>query len=127
MIQIDKPTEQLLRYSELSTEDKVYICNGCGGKGGWFNPPEFLFHASCNQHDFYYWRGGTEDDRLIADKAFYTFMKEDASEASWYDKPLHYIMAYVYYKAVRFSGKKFFNYEQVKGRAQLENEKRLNS
>lgn len=113
--------KQILRYSELTVADKVNICNGCGGKGGWFNPPEFLFHASCNQHDFYYWRGGKEEDRLKADKAFYQFMKEDASEASWYDKPLHYVMAFIYYKAVRISGKRFFHYGEMRTKESIIN------
>lgn len=103
-----------LRYSDLSTQDKINICNGCGTKGGWFNPPEFLFHASCNQHDFYYWRGGTEADRERADEEFYRFMKQDASEGKWYQRPFMYAMAFVYYKAVRISGKKYFEYGEMK-------------
>jgi len=26
--------------------------NGCGGKGGWLNPPDWIFSASCDHHDF---------------------------------------------------------------------------
>lgn len=99
-----------LRYSDLTPFQKKSICNGCGGKGGWFNPPEFLFHASCNQHDFYYWRGGDETDRKEADETFYKFMKKDVSEAKWFRKPFYGIAAYTYYKSVRVFGKKFFNY-----------------
>ena len=36
----------MLRFSELTQEQKAFICNGCGGKGGIVNPLEFLFHAS---------------------------------------------------------------------------------
>ena len=100
----------MLKYSELTEQQKQFICNGCGGKGGIVNPPEFLFHASCNQHDFYYWRGCTEADREVADKAFYELMKKDIEEAKWYLKPHYHIWAYTYYQGVRLVGKKFFNY-----------------
>ena len=40
----------MLIYKDLTDTQKQAICNGCGGKGGFINPPEFLFHASCNHH-----------------------------------------------------------------------------
>ena len=94
-----------LRYKNLTKEQKDKICNGCGSKGGWFNPPEFLFHASCNHHDFLYWKGVTEKDRKLADEAFYKYMKKDCKK--FYD----YIIAYIYYKAVRVMGNKYFNHK----------------
>ena len=56
----------MLKYRDLTEEQKKFVCNGCGGKSGWINPPEFLFNASCNHHDFLYWRGCTEADVLKA-------------------------------------------------------------
>lgn len=109
----------MIKYHELSNEQKQTICNGCGGKGGWIDPPEFLFHASCNQHDFYYWRGGTEEDRHTADAQFYEFMKKDAKDALWYNKPLCYILSFVYYKFVRIFGKKYFEYGEMKSTKDL--------
>lgn len=103
-----------LKYSDLTDEQKEIICNGCGGKGGWINPPEFLFHASCNQHDFYYWRGGNEEDRLKADNEFYEAMKIDVNEAVWYKRWYYGIAAYVYYKAVRLVGSRYFSYGKMK-------------
>jgi len=100
----------MLRYKDLTPEQKKFICNGCGGKGGWIKPPNFLFRASCNHHDFLYYRGMTDEDRQVADDSFYKWMKKDVAEAAWY-KRLHYgIWAYVYYKAVVISGKKYFSY-----------------
>lgn len=69
----------MFKYSSLTHEQKKHICNGCGGKGGWIKPPKFIFHASCDQHDFYYWRGCSEDDRLLADISFHKWMKIDIS------------------------------------------------
>lgn len=109
----------MIKYSQLTDNQKKAICNGCGGKGGFINPPEFLFNASCNQHDFYYWRGGNENDRLKADNMFYEAMKEDIRTASWYLKPYYSFWAYTYYKAVRFVGKKFFSYGNMKNEHDL--------
>lgn len=100
----------MIKYADLTLAQKAFICNGCGGKGGVINPPEFLFNASCNHHDFNYWVGGSEADRLRADKGFYDAMKIDIKLASWYLKPHYYLWAYTYYKSVRLIGKKFFNY-----------------
>lgn len=100
----------VLHYRDLTPTQKKQICNGCGSKGGFINPPEFLFHASCNQHDFYYYRGGTEEDRKKADKAFYAFMQLDiANEDSRFKRIYYSIWAYTYYKAVRIFGRKYFN------------------
>ena len=98
----------MIKYADLTLTQKAFICDGCGGKGGLINPPEFLFHASCNHHDFLYWRGGTEEDRKAADDAFYELMKEDIAECSWYLRPHYHLWAYTYYKSVRLIGKKFF-------------------
>jgi len=100
----------MLRYKDLTPEQRKQICNGCGTKGGLIKVPNFIFKASCNQHDFYYWRGGSERDRKIADKAFYKAMREDIKSVKWNLKPYYHIWAFGYYRAVRFFGKKYFNY-----------------
>lgn len=100
----------MLKYSSLTPEQKKIICNGCGGKGGFIKPPDFIFHASCNQHDFYYWRGGNEKDRELADRQFYEAMSIDILNAKWYLRPYYRFWAYTYYIAVRIAGGKFFNY-----------------
>ena len=100
-----------LRYRDLTRVQKSKICNGCGGKGGIIPVPEFLFHASCNHHDFLYWVGNTEIDRKKADDAFYRFMQLDiANEDSRFKRMYYRAWAYVYYKAVRLFGKRYFNY-----------------
>jgi len=102
----------MLRYSEVSSYKRKQITNGCGGKGGWIKPPSFIFKASCNQHDFYYWRGVSEEDRVSADNSFYRFMKEDIADAKWYMKPYYHQWALAYYVAVRLFGKEYFNYSE---------------
>ena len=109
----------MIKYSQLTDKQKQAICNGCGGKGGLINPPEFLFHASCNQHDFYYWRGGKEEDRKKADNDFYEAMKMDIKKAKWHLQPYYSFWAFSYFTAVRLVGKKYFNYNIMKNETDL--------
>jgi len=104
----------MLRYSDLTSKQKSLITNGCGGKGSLVPVPEFKFHTSCNHHDFYYWRGGDEEDRKKADDAFYKYMKIDAKEAVWYKIGYYKVWAFLYYKAVRVKGKYYFSYGEMK-------------
>ena len=112
----------MLRYSDLNIYQKQDICNGCGGKGSIIPVPNFLFEASCNRHDFYYWRGGKEFDRKIADQEFYRIMKRDIrrrkysvfrpkqlAKLIWYK-----LWAKTYYHSVRLFGKKYFYYGDMR-------------
>ena len=95
----------MIRYHDLTEEQKKVICNGCGPKGGWMPVPEFFCHASCNHHDFNYWLGYREIDREKADKQFYVEMKKDAERNPW-----KRVVAWSYYKAVRWFGGACFHY-----------------
>ena len=95
-------------WGKLSTAQRIYVANGCGAKGGWLNPPGFMFTASCDQHDFYYWRGANEDDRKDADDAFLRAMLRDASTGSWWLRWFHRSMARTYHWAVRKWGAPHF-------------------
>ncbi len=102
----------MLKYIDLTPQQKAEICNGCGSKGGWIKPPDFLFKASCNHHDFKYWLGGTKKDRKLADVAFHDWMKIDIREAKVrFLKKIYYrIWADAYYRAVRLFGGKAFKF-----------------
>jgi len=93
--------------------------NGCGGKGGWLNPPDFNFEASCNWHDFNYWKGGTEMDRMHYDFGFYEAMLRDLKRSPWYNVPIHFLLATIYYMAVRLFGKKYFYYGEKRTRKDI--------
>ena len=102
-----------LRYRDLTQEQKDFICNGCGGKGGFIKPPNFIFLASCKQHDFYYWRGCTKEDFRLANKEFYDMTREDIAEIEWYKihkKVWYHAWAFIYFLAVSLGGKKYFYY-----------------
>ena len=102
-----------MKFRDLTPEQVKKICNGCGGKGSWVPVPQFIFHASCEHHDFNYWLGGTEADRKKADKQFYQAMKKDIKDEPWWKRPWYHILAYTYYKAVRIKGGEFFCYKGV--------------
>ena len=97
-------------FHNLTQEQKDRYCNGCGPKGGFVPVPEFFFHASCLIHDFYYTCGGTEDDRKVADDLFYAAMKKDVRSLFFLRRPYAYLLAWLYYRAVRRWGKACFNY-----------------
>lgn len=106
----------MLHYSDLTTKQKEMIGNGCGAKGFLIKIPNFLFLASCNQHDFYYWRGGLEDDRKYADDKFYELMKQDAGWNVFYQS-----WAFIYWFFVRRFGRIFFSYGDMKDITDLKN------
>ena len=98
-----------LRY--LTDEQIKKLSNGCGGKGSIVPTPQFLFRASCDKHDVLYTIGGTEKDRRNADEAFYRYMKIDVDmQNRWVKRKWYAIIAYTYYKVVRWMGKKYFRY-----------------
>lgn len=115
-----------LKYSDLTQEQKKIITNGCGGKGMGLKPPQFFFNASCNHHDFYYWRGGTEEDRTIADIQFLDAMWKDTELAdNIFGKLYNKTAALVYFSAVRLFGWHYFYYGTMKTTYNLPRVKKL--
>jgi len=111
--------EDKLSFRDLLDSDRAMICNGCGGKGSWIKPPDWLFKASCDHHDFEYWRGGTAADRVHADWGFYTAMIEDANRAPWWRRPFAKTRAWFYYRAVRAFASSYFHHGYQRGKRAL--------
>jgi len=103
-----------MNYKDLTPLQKKFICNGCGGKGGLIKPPNFIFKASCNHHDFKFWQGCTKKDFKEANSEFYAMMLEDIKSAKWYLKPHYHIWAFSYMQAVSLGGKKYFYFAPQK-------------
>ena len=103
-----------LRWLTLTPKQRTFflahIANGCKGKGSLLNPPDFIFMASCNHHDFNYWIGHTGKDRKKADRQFYKAMLIDANEHPWYKRCVYKSLAWVYYQAVRLFASSYFYY-----------------
>jgi hypothetical protein len=112
------PTDAL-HFCDLTANEVRLICNGCGGKGSWINPPDGAFGEPCDWHDFEYWRGGTEADRKHSDFGFYTHMIEMANKSIWYMRPFMRLQAWTYYRAVRLFAQSFFHYGAPRGKKAL--------
>ncbi len=110
-----------VKYEDLTPDQKKEITNGCGGKGGWVKPPHKLFfEASCAHHDYGYWKGCTEANRLAADKMLYRLMVFDCLNLPWYQKIRYRPWCWVYYQAIRWFGWKFFSYGNQKRYPEIE-------
>ena len=101
----------MVRYRDLNSACRKTLCNGCGGKGSFVDPPDFCFTASCDHHDFNYALGGLEKDRLKADRQFLKAMKQDTLRLTgWWRRTMAWLAAHWYYFAVRRFGKPYFTY-----------------
>lgn len=85
------------------------ILNGCGGKGSWVPVPDFMFSASCDHHDFNYWLGGSEADRVKADWQFFEAMVQDAGREPWWRRWWARRAAALYHWAVRRYAGRYFH------------------
>lgn len=118
----------MLKYSQLTKAQKKFICNGCGGKGGIIKPPNFIFKASCNHHDFKFWKGYLLEHFKKANKDFYKWMRQDIQDIPYSThsklyirylqnlkitgvKSYYHVWAFSYYQAVNIGGKKYFNFD----------------
>ena len=114
-------------FEKLTEYQKSVICNGCGGKGGTVPVPQFMFSADCNEHDYHYWIGGTDEDRKAADDEFYSDLVFDADRAAdrtfwlwrWPYRAWFRHVAMAYYLAVRSCGAKYFSFGPKKTTADL--------
>lgn len=109
----------------LTENDKIFlrkngIMNGCGGQNRGFLQKILLkfltpvfFEASCDLHDFGYWKGWDEERRAECDRKFYEKILEDIENFSknFFEKNFYKILAKIFYIAVRLGGKKYFNYK----------------
>jgi len=98
-----------IRYRDLTIEQRHFVCNGCGGKGG-IKVPSFVWNTACHHHDFNYWLGWREQDREKADGQFLSEMRREIrSDAHWIRWPHLYAIAQAYYWAVRIKGSGYFH------------------
>ena len=114
------------RYFELTKEEIQELkdkgeLNGCGGKGGWFNPPDFFFIADCDHHDYKYLVGGGIKEYWIANWQFFVAMVKDVNRVSYgiifpfaqIVFVIFFIIAFNYFVAVNLFGWKFFNWKKT--------------
>jgi hypothetical protein len=91
------------------------MCNGAGPKGG-VEVPDFIFTEAANRHDFDYWLGFSELDRTRADYKFLNNMlAATKAQSGWWSRQWYTMVAWRYYSAVRWLGKKAFSYRDCYG------------
>lgn len=104
------------KFEELTQYEKDIIgMQGCGGKGSIIKPPYALFfNSSCLKHDYSYWIGCTEEDRITADIGFFKAMLKDCERLTGIQKTKYTIWCHLYFIAVRAFGWKYFYYGNAK-------------
>ena len=98
-------------YEDLTPEEKSIICNGCGVKGWLIRPPyAVFFETNCNKHDFSYYIGCTEADRLKADNGLRRAMAKDCKNLPLWEYLKYKPWCYLYYIFIRLFGGRYFYY-----------------
>jgi hypothetical protein len=110
----------LPKYGAITATDRkrlvdANILNGCGPQSWKGRGPNWLFKACCFIHDYNYAAGGTEADRRWADWGFYQAMVKDTKRLPWWRQPGARFNAWIFYRMVRWFGKK--NFSDVKAKS----------
>lgn len=105
--------DSLPGYMELDDAERFVICNGCGAANSKFDfIPDTLYGLSikeaCYRHDYAYYVGKTEADKIAADKQFLNNMLAIIEAKGGLLKWLRSWRAMTYYNAVRDKGHKAF-------------------
>lgn len=93
------------------------ILNGCGPEG--YKKINTLlrrilpstYQEWCDHHDYNYYLGGSEADRIKADWQFYEALRAVAARQPWWSRPVYCLLAWLAYTVVRRNGAEFFNYK----------------
>jgi hypothetical protein len=113
---ISKLDEDGIVYDELSLKQKKffrdYIWNGVGSRSFFINPHDLIFKNASLYHDFYYWRGGPEEYRIMADQNFLHRSHALIRREPIYRRPFYYAIAAVYVFFLRLVGKVAFEYSE---------------
>lgn len=103
-----------IRWSDLTEKEQLKYgrTRGCGPGKAFFLIPQFIFRASCWQHDFYFARGGDMFDYIEANLMFYAHMVKDIAESKdrLHKRLFHLFAATLYYILVSVYGVFFFNW-----------------
>ena len=112
----------MLKFTDLTIEQKDKLCNGWGPKGAGAVVPEFYLHEYCDEHDFDYWVGGSIVDRWKAD---FKLLTSGIKAAGW--RPDKQLVAFIYWNAVRVGGIACWNYGEKRCEKDLDELMKTNS
>ena len=105
-----KGGQHVKKYRDLTPEEKAFICNGCGGKGGFIRPPHSKdFKEECNHHDWNYHIGCFPWERWKADfQLMIAMMKKVCKIKSRIEQARLFPWCFAYYIGVTICGWWFF-------------------
>lgn len=100
-----------LKFEDLTKEQLDYFCNGVGSAHFPINPHDLIFKSPSKRHDFLYWLGGTDEDRILADEIFYLESLLEIGKQKWIPCRLFYFSVLeLYMMFLRPLGKYAFEY-----------------
>lgn len=105
---------QYLELEDLTKEQydyfKKHIYNGVGSREFPINPHDLIFKKAAEKHDFYYWRGGDDSYRVLADKEYLKDSLIAVKLQPKWKQPFYHSVAYVYYGFLVALGRFAFEY-----------------
>jgi len=99
-----------IEFEQLTEEQVNFIWNGVGSKHFFIDPHDLIFKEPSKLHDFLYWRGGNEEDKIKADLIFYKNCKKKCYEHRGLARIFYLSAAWVYYQTLKLLGKYAFEY-----------------
>ena len=108
-----------LHWSDLTPEERARYGDGCGALAKGFKVPDFIFTASCKQHDFGYARGGWPWHKAKADWDFYRHMLIDAWQYPWLQAFIYSCLATIYFIVVFTISWPFFTYGKWRSKEEI--------
>lgn len=109
----------MIHWHDLSIEEQATFGDGCGSLARGLNVPDFIFEASCRQHDFYYYRGGWPWHKVIADWWFFYYMVKDAMRYSFFTSTVYIFVALVYSLTVLLVSWPFFSFGRWRSKEEI--------
>jgi len=92
---------------------KTHIYNGVGSDHFFINPHDLIFKLAAEAHDFAYWRGGTDEDRVISDKIYLRDSLSAIRLQPRWKRIFYYPIAYIYYFFLTIFGRFAFEYRNA--------------
>ena len=108
-----------VHWGDLTKTEQKNFGDGCGALARGLKVPDFIFKASCRQHDFYYSRGGWPWHKMQADWWFYVAMLKDAWLCKGLEWFIYSCLATVYFLAVLFISWPFFTYGRWRSKKRI--------
>lgn len=100
-----------LQFEDLTKKQIDYFWNGVGSQHYCIDPPDFIFGQPSKVHDFLYWLGGDDSDRIVADEIFFQDCMFEITKEKWFVRRVFYYFVLEWYVLVlKILGKKSFEY-----------------